>query len=318
MAIYLDENDVKSLLSMPLALEAVEDAHRAHALGRAVDVPRQRTRLPGSMLHILQGALPERGVIGYKAYTTSRAGMRFQVHLFDAQDGRPLAVIAADYLGMVRTGAAGGIAAKWLAREDASVLGVIGAGWQARSQIEAVCAVRPIRLVKVYARRREKLEAFCGEMAARLSCEVRPVGSAAEAAAGSDIVTTITTSATPVLEGDWLDPGVHVNAAGSNALIRRELDEAAVRKADLVCVDSRAVAIRECGDLLPLIEKGRIHEGQLVEIGEVVAGLRPGRTDAGQVTLFESHGMAIQDLAVGQRLFAMATERGVGTRLPWE
>ena len=109
VAIYLDENDVKSLLSMPLALEAVEDAHRAHALGRAVDLPRQRTRLPGSMLHILQGALPERGVIGYKAYTTSRAGMRFQVHLFDAQDGRSLAVIAADYLGMVRTGAAGGM-----------------------------------------------------------------------------------------------------------------------------------------------------------------------------------------------------------------
>jgi ornithine cyclodeaminase len=128
----------------------------------------------------------------------------------------------------------------------------------------------------------------------------------------------ITTSATPVLEGDWLDPGVHVNAAGSNALIRRELDEAAVRRAGLVCVDSRAVAIRECGDLLPLIEKGRIHEGQLVELGEVVAGLRPGRTDSGQVTLFESHGMAIQDLAVAQRLFAMATERGMGTRLPWE
>jgi ornithine cyclodeaminase len=317
VAIYLDEDDVRRLLTMPLALEAVEDAHRAHAQGRAVDVPRQRTRLPGATLHILQGALPEQGILGYKAYTASRAGTRFRVHLFDARDGSPLAVIAADYLGTVRTGAAGGIAAKWLAREDASVLGVIGAGWQARSQIEAACAVRPIRLVKVFARNPEKLETFCAEMAARLSCEVRPARGAAEAAAGSDIVTTITTSATPVLHGEWLAPGVHVNAAGSNALNRRELDEAAIRKADLVCVDSRAVALRECGDLLPVLEKGRMHEGQLVEIGEVVAGMRQGRTGSAQITLFESHGMAIQDLAVARRLVAMAREQNLGRSLPW-
>ena len=142
MALYLREEDVRQVLSMELCLEAVESAHRSHAEGLAQDTPRSRTRLPKSALHMLQGSLESEGVMGYKAYTTSREGARFWVHLFDAATGRPLAVLEADTLGMLRTGAAAGVATKWLARPDAKVAGVFGSGWQARGQVLALSAVR--------------------------------------------------------------------------------------------------------------------------------------------------------------------------------
>ena len=317
MALFLSEADVHQLLTMDMALEAVETAHRAHGGGRAIDVPRQRTRMPTGALHILQGALLDEGVFGYKAYTTSRAGTRFLVHLFDAATGSLLAVIEADALGMMRTGAAGGIAAKWLARQDAGEVGLFGAGWQAQSQIEALCRVRAIRRVKVFSRSEEKRRAFCDEQSRRLGVEMVPASSAEETVRGSDVVVTITTATTPLFSGDWLEAGAHVTAAGSNALIRREIDEKAVLRAARVCVDSRATALREAGDLLPALEKGRLHEGQLVELGEVIAGVRPGRGAPTEITLFESQGMAIQDLAVAKRLLALARERQVGRELPY-
>lgn len=316
MAWFLSEADVRQLLTMDLALEAVEAAHRAHALGRAIDIPRQRTRVPTASLHILQGALLDEGVMGYKAYTASKAGARFLVHLFDAADGRPLAVIEADFLGMMRTGAAGGIAAKHLARPDAAVVGMIGAGWQAQGQLEALCKVRPVRQVKLYSRNPDKCRLASADFAQRFGVEVTAVDNAEAAVRGSDIVVTITTSATPVVQGEWLAPGMHLNAAGSNALIRRELDEKAVGRASLVCVDSRETALREAGDLLPALEKGRLCAGQLIELGEIVAGIRSGRTDPQAITLFESQGMAIQDLAVARRLFELARTQGLGTQLP--
>lgn len=316
MALFLSEADVKSLLTMEMALEAVEAVHRAHAFGRAIDVPRQRTRVPTASLHILQGALLDAQVMGYKAYTASREGARFLVHLFDAAAGKPLAVIEADFLGMMRTGAAGGVAAKYLARPEAGVVGLIGAGWQAQSQLEALCQVRPIRQAKLFSRDPERRRLASAEFSRRFGVEVVPVDSAEAAVRESDIVVTVTTASAPVVMGDWLEAGAHINAAGSNALIRRELDEKAVGRADLVCVDSRATALREAGDLLPALEKGRLHEGQLVELGEIVAGIRPGRPAAEAITLFESQGMAIQDLAVALRLFGLAQERGIGGELP--
>ncbi|HEX8986690.1 MAG TPA: ornithine cyclodeaminase family protein [Rhodocyclaceae bacterium] len=317
MALYLTERDVEELLTMEMTLEAVETVHAAHARGRAIDVPRQRTRIPTAALHILQGALLDEGVFGYKAYTTSRAGARFLVHLFDAATGKALAVIEADRLGMMRTGAVGGIAAKWLASEDAAVAGMFGAGWQAQSQLEALCRVRPIRRVKVFSRDEQKRARFCEEQTRRLGVEVVPAGSAEETVRGSQVVITITTATSPLFAGDLLEAGTHVTAAGSNALIRREIDEKAVQRADRVCVDSRATALRESGDLLPALEKGRLAEGQMVELGEVIDAMRPGRSSADEITLFESQGMAIQDLAVARRLLAVAREQGRGCELPY-
>jgi ornithine cyclodeaminase len=209
------------------------------------------------------------------------------------------------------------VATRWLARLDAEVLGVFGAGWQAEGHIEAIAAVRPLRRVKVHARHAERLDAFCKKMSERLKVEVIPTASPEETVRGSDIVSTITTSATPLFDAQWLAPGTHINAAGSNSLIRREVGEDVFRATRLIVVDSVDTALKEAGDLLPLLEKGRLSERQLVELGDVIIGRHPGRSSAHEITLFESQGMAIQDIAVAVRLEALARERGLGVELPY-
>ncbi len=315
MALFLKESDVEQLLTMPTALALIERVHREYSTGQAIDVPRERTRLPKAALHILQGAVPSAGVFGYKAYTSSREGVRFLVYAFSAERGNLDAIIEANYLGMMRTGAAGGVAAKWLARADAKVAGIFGSGWQAQGQLEAVAAVRRLERVKVFSRNAEKVARFCDRMGKKLSLDVTPAASAEDAVRGSDVLITITTSATPVFDGEWLAPGTHVNAAGSNSLLRREIDETTVSRSNPVVVDSRPSAMKEAGDLLPSLEKGRLHMGALTELGEVIAGTRPGRRNAEQISLFESQGMAMQDLIIAAELARLAREKGLGKEL---
>jgi len=318
MAVFLTEADVKQVLTAEMALAGVESAHRDLSLGQALDTPRQRSRLPQTVLHILQGALPAQGVLGYKAYTSNRSGNRFLVHLFDAASGRLKAVIESDYLGMVRTGAASGVAARWLARPDATVAGIFGSGWQAEGHVRAICAALPIELVKVWGRDAGKLCDFCARMSEQTGRRVLPAADAEDAVREADLLGTVTTAAKPLFEADWLKPGVHINAAGSNALIRQELSEQAVRRCDLITVDSVATALAEAGDLLPLLEKGRLHSRQLIELGEIIVGRHPGRSGAEQITLFESQGMAIQDLAVAVRVLEAALELGLGQDVPMQ
>ena len=317
MALFLSEDDVRQLLTMPMTIDAVEEAHRELSHSRAIDIPRQRTRLPQTALHILQGALPNRDAIGYKAYTSNRSGIRFLVHVFSAASGALRAVVQADYLGMMRTGAASGVATKWLARPDAEVMGVFGAGWQAEGNIEAVAAVRKLRKVKVFARNAERLGAFCTRMSDRLGLDVVPAASPEDTVRGSDIVSTITTASSPLFEASWLSPGTHINAAGSNSLIRREVGEDVLKVCRPIVVDSVDTALKEAGDLLPVLEKGRLSERQLVELGDIIVGAHPGRSKPEDITLFESQGMAIQDIAVAVRLEALAREQGMGVALPY-
>ncbi len=317
MALYLTEDDVRQVLTMQDALSAVEDAHRWHMSGDAVDTPRARSRTPSSALHILHGAVLPLGVMGFKSYTTSREAARFWVHLFDAANGRPLAVLEADFLGMMRTGAAGGLAARLLSRKTSRVAGVFGSGWQAGGQIEALCAVRELEEIRVFARKREKLDAFCRDLAARTGLSVSPADTAEEMVRSADIVATITTATDPLFDGRWLNPGTHVTAAGSNALIRREIDETVIRRAAVVAVDSRATALRESGDLLPALEKGRLNEYGMIELGELLAGVRPGRRSDDEITLFESQGMAIQDLVLATRVLDKAKAASLGHDLPY-
>lgn len=317
MALFLSENDVKTLLTVEMALEGVESAHRDLALGQALDTPRARTRLPQTALHILQGGLPAQGVLGYKAYTSNKSGNRFLVHLFDAASGRLKAVIEADYLGMIRTGAASGVAARCLARSESRVAGVFGAGWQAEGHVRAICAALPLERVKVFSRKTDKLLAFCQRLSEITGVAVVPAASPEDTVRGSDLVGTVTTAAHPLFDAEWLEPGTHINAAGSNALIRQELSEAAVRRCNIVAVDSVPTALAEAGDLLPLLEKGRLHPRGLVELGDVLIGRQPGRQSAEAITLFESQGLAIQDLAVAARVLAAAEARGLGCELPF-
>jgi ornithine cyclodeaminase len=318
VALFLSENDVKQLLTLDMALEAVESAHRDLANGLALDAPRARTRLPQTVLHILQGALPAQGVIGYKAYTSNKSGNRFLVHLFDAATGRLKAIIEADHLGMVRTGAASGVAARWLARPDSAVAGVFGSGWQAEGHVRAICASLPLQRVKVFSRKTDKLHEFCRRLSDITGVAVVPAESAEETVRGSDLIGTVTTAAQPLFDPAWLEAGTHINAAGSNSLIRQELSEATVKGCDLVTVDALPTALAEAGDLLPLLEKGRLHARQLVELGEVMVGRHAGRTSPDQITLFESQGMAIQDLAVALRVLAAAEAGGLGRSISME
>ena len=317
MALFLNEEAVRQLLTMPLTIEAVEESHKELSLARAIDIPRQRTRLPQTALHILQGALPGRDAIGYKAYTSNRSGIRFLVHVFSAASGALRVVMEADYLGMMRTGAASGVATRWLARPDAEVLGVFGAGWQAEGHIEAIAAVRKLSKVKVFARNTERLAAFCAKMSDRLQLDVVPAASPEDTVRGSDIVSTITTASSPLFDAAWLSPGTHINAAGSNSLIRREVGEDVLKVCRPIVVDSVETALKEAGDLLPVMEKGRLSERQLVELGDIILGRHPGRSKPEDITLFESQGMAIQDISVAVRLEALARENGLGVELPY-
>ena len=316
MALFLSESDVKQLLTVEMAIEAVESAHRDLSLGQAQDTPRARTRLPKTILHILQGALPAQGVLGYKAYTSNRSGNRFLVHVFNAETGELRGVLEADYLGMIRTGAASGLAARTLARADARVAGVFGAGWQAEGHVRAICAALPLQKVKVFSRKTEKLTSFCQRLSQMTGVEVVPAGSPEETVRGSDLIGTVTTAAQPLFDAEWLEAGTHINAAGSNALIRQELSEATLKRCAGIYVDSVPAALAEAGDLLPLLEKGRLHARQLIELGDVLTGRQAGRQTTEEVTVFESQGMAIQDLAVAVRLLTAAELSGLGSKLP--
>ena len=265
---------------------------------------------------MLQAAAQDLNRIGYKSYYTSSTGTRFHVHLYDMEKGPLDAMVEANTLGIMRTGAATGVATRYLAREDASIVAMIGAGRQAVGQLEAVCEVRKISEVRVWSRNPERSRKFCHAMSGRLRIDVQTAETGAEAVRGAHIINVITKAAEPVLLGQWLEPGQHINAAGSNSLIRRELDEAAIRRCDYITVDARGTARNECGDLLPAVEKGLLHWETLTEIGDVISGRAPGRTSREQITLYESHGMGIQDLYVAERLVQMSRACGVGVDLP--
>jgi len=317
MVRYIKENEVEQLLTMPTAIALVEQALRDRAEGRAVDVPRVRTRTAAGTLHVVQGASSALKLIGYKAYYSAKGKKTtYHVHLFDAESGKLIAIIEASQLGMVRTGAASGVATRYLAREDAAVVGMIGAGKQAIGQLEAVCEVRKIREVRVYSRSPERASAFCSALSGKLGVEMHTVSSGVEAVRGADIVNVITKAATPVLEGRWLEPGQHINAAGSNALTRRELDADAVKRCALVVVDSRGTARNESGDLLPLVDIGLLDWDTLPELGEVIVGRVPGRGAQDAITLYESHGMCIQDIYTAKYVLDTALQQGIGVDLP--
>jgi ornithine cyclodeaminase/alanine dehydrogenase-like protein (mu-crystallin family) len=316
VALLLTEADVTALLTMPLALEAVEEAFRWQGEGRLTSRPRVRLPVPGGLLHVMPAAVPPARAMGLKAYATVRGQARFVVLLFSADTGALDAVIEADRLGQVRTGAASGVATRHLARPDADRVGCYGTGWQARSQLEAVCAVRPVREVRAYGRDGERRRRFAAEMTAGLGVPVTPVDRPEDAARGASIVVTITSARTPVLEGRWLEPGVHVNAAGSNALQRAELDVEAVARAGLVVTDSLEQARLECGDLVEPLARGVLTWEAVRELGEVVAGRHPGRRGPDEITLFESQGVALEDVAVAARLVPLARAGGVGLEIP--
>ncbi|MVW72834.1 ornithine cyclodeaminase family protein [Bordetella sp. 15P40C-2] len=314
---YLSESDVRELLTMDDAIAQVERAFRARATGRAFDVPRVRTRQPGGHLHILQGAAPEINFIGYKAYYIQPDKSRTSLlQLINMEQGNLEAIIQADWLGQIRTGAATAVAIRMLARNGSRVLGLFGSGRHAQTQLEAVCAVCDISEVKVFGRDQQRVRDFCAKMAAQTGVEVRPATSRQETVEGSDIVLTITRSREALFDGAWLEPGQCVVAVGSNAMDRQEIDLQTVRRADLIVADSVQVAQTESGDLLSAYESGLIYWENLPDLGQVLVGQRAGRTNEDQIILFESHGMALQDIYAGAHILELARSAGLGQDFP--
>jgi ornithine cyclodeaminase/alanine dehydrogenase-like protein (mu-crystallin family) len=299
------------------AIGAVEAAFRALGQGSAQNRPRARVYVPSGVLNVMSAALPDAGVLGLKSYTAFREGVRFLVLLYSAEDGRLLAVIEADRLGQMRTGAASGVATRLLARADATSVGLIGAGWQAQSQLAAVCAVRPIRSVRVFSRREAKGKAFAEAMSARLGVRIMPAASAEDAVRGADVVIAATTAREPVVAGDWLRPGQHINAVGSNQAARRELDSAAVDRCDRIIIDSLEQGRMEAGDVLMPINEGRFGWERVAELAHVLVGRAPGRSSRDEITLFKSLGLAIEDMAVAARVYTRALAERRGERLPF-
>lgn len=311
----LTESDVTQLLTMPLALETVESVFRWQAAGRTVNRPRVRLRAPKGLLQVMPAVVPEVAAMGLKAYTVVERRARFVVFLFSADTGELIGILEADRLGQVRTGAASGVATKYLARPDADVVGCYGTGYQAETQLEAICAVRKARRIQVYGRDPERRQRFARSAEERLGVPVVAVERPEDASRGALILVTITNSKTPVLNGDWIESGAHINAAGSNALERAELDVEAIRRAALVVADSREQAQIECGDLLEPVKQGVIAWDQVVELGEIVAGKHGGRPAPEAITIFESQGLAIEDVAVGVRVLELARAQSLGREI---
>ncbi len=302
---------------MPIAIEAVEEAFRQLGSGHAENLPRRRLHSAKGMLHLMAASLPSCGYFGYKTYTVFPGQVRFTVCLHSAENGDLLALIEAGRLGQIRTGAASAVATRWMARVDTKVVGIIGAGWQARSQAEAVCQVRPVNQVLVYSRSPERLAQFCKETQERLGIVCHAAKSAEEVAEAADILVTITNSTSPVFKGERLKPGTHINAAGSNFLIKRELDETCIRRCRSIVVDSKEQARLECGEFLAPLEKGRLTWDQIRELSEVVTARSLPRTDPKDITLFKSLGVALEDVAVAAKVYQLAREQKVGKMMEY-
>jgi alanine dehydrogenase len=317
MALLLSEEDVRGLLTMPMALEAVEQAFTDVAEGTFILHGRRRIHTPNKgFLHYMAAADFTSGYEGLKIYTYANGAIRFLVPLFRWETGELVALIEADHLGRVRTGAASGVATKFMARADARTVALIGTGSQAATQVEAVCAVRPVEQVRVYGRKEEKKREFARRLAERVKLPVEPVESAEQAVRGADIVITMTTAAKPVVEAAWLAPGAHINAAGSNLAQKCEIDAATVRGSAVIATDSIEQAKIEAGDLIQVFGGDAGAWSRVGELSEIVAGKTPGRHDAQEITLFKSNGVAIEDVAVGAKVYELAKERGVGREVP--
>ncbi len=317
MTLHINEAEVRAVLTMPLALEAVEDISRKQATGEVVVHPRRRFEVPGGgFFHYMAAADFSLGFLAMKQYTYVRGKLRFLVPLYEMATGDLLALIEADYMGQQRTGAASGVATKYLSRKNSRVAAIIGTGGQAKTQLEAVAAVRKLESACAYGRDVARRQKFCEEMSARLGITVQPCASAAEAVHRADIVSTATTTSQPVVSGADLAPGAHINAIGANHAHKRELDDEAVASADIIVVDSVEQSRQEAGDLIIAFHGDEICWTGVKKLSEIVAGKASGRSSDTEVTLFKSNGIASWDLAVAMKVYALAREKGLGRELP--
>jgi alanine dehydrogenase len=317
MALFISEKDVDSLVSISDAIQAIAEIFRLSGEGKVINPPRQCVYLPTGTLRITSAIVPPLTRMAVKISSTlifkSNSG-RLLI-LSDAESGRILAFIEVFQLGALRTGAASGVATRLLARPDSKTVGLFGSGRQARTQLLAVASVRKIEQVFVLSPNRNHVETFCTEMEKKIDCAVTPADSAEELS-NSDIIISATTSKEPVIFGRWLQDGTHINAIGSNALDRRELDDEAVKRCALIAVDNRDQAKQESAELVRAVAAGTLEWEQVLEIGEIAVGRVSGRRDEKSITLFKSLGVAMEDVALASKVYELAMKNGIGLEVP--
>jgi ornithine cyclodeaminase len=322
----LTRSDIERAMPMADAIPLVREAFRALSAGQAEAPPRTAVRLPehDGVTLVMPGYVGPSDALAVKVVSVRNRNparglprVNALVVLLDTATGEPAAVMNGRYLTALRTGAASGVATDCLARPDAAVLAIVGAGAQAREQIVAVAAVRPIRRVLVYARRPDGVRALLDEMGPRIApagIELVAAASADDAVREADVVCAATTSLTPVFDGAVLRPGTHVNGVGSYRPEMRELDVTTLQRADRLVVDQRSAALEEAGELVAAIAAGAIRADAIhAELGEIVAGTMPGREGADEITVFKSVGNAVQDAAVARAIWTRAGELGLGS-----
>jgi ornithine cyclodeaminase/alanine dehydrogenase len=314
--LYLSEADVARLVGVEDAIACLDGVFAAWRDPGTTNLPRQRARLAAGTLNLMGAACEAQGIFGLKAYFAGRSGARYHVLLYAGDGSGLLAMIEADLLGALRTGAASGLATRLLARSDARTLAVIGTGKQARTQVAAVCAVRPIERIRVFSRSRENRRAFAFAVADEFGIETEPVDSGEACVKDADVVVTITKAAEPVLRAEWLADGVHVNAAGANSADRREVDAETVLRASVRVTDHVAQAQVEAAEFRDLVAAGQLAWSDVRELGDLVTKRVPGRVSSSDVTLFKSLGIALEDIAFAKLTNERAVDAKVGTPLP--
>jgi ornithine cyclodeaminase/alanine dehydrogenase-like protein (mu-crystallin family) len=315
MALVLREKQVRSLLSMRDTVGVLQEAFNALAQEMALNQPRTRLRFAHGTLNILAAIAPRFGVLGCKTYTAFHDGVRFVVLLFSAQNGQLLALIEAEWLSAMRTGGTSALATHYLARQDATIVGLIGAGYQAATQLMGMCEVRPISAVYVYSRRPQERELFCREMTRLLNIDIKPVPLAQRAVEVADILITATTAGEPVVQGEWVKPGCHINAIGSVWAQRRELDCATLQRCALIITDSREQARAEAGDFIIPANEGSFQWTRVRELAEIVsAPLHPRRLPQ-DITLYKGVGIALEDIVTAAHVYNLACQEGIGEEI---
>ncbi|MFQ6027782.1 MAG: ornithine cyclodeaminase family protein [Dehalococcoidia bacterium] len=317
MALFLRDEEVSQILSMDEMLETIESMQRHFGQGEAYNLARRKIVAPGGLLSVMGGGLFYEGVLGVKTYTVVQGKYSFQVSLYNADTGELLCYTQANRLGQLRTGATTGIAAKYLAKSDAATVGIIGTGYQAPTQLEAVSRVRGIKEVKAFSRNTERRESFAQTMTDSLGVKVKPVETNQKAVNNSDIVICIAATMEPVLEGSWLSPGSTAIGAGPTTWRAREVDDATLTRADKIIVDSAEQAPLEAGDLASAVDRGILQWSQLQELRQVVAGTISGRDNPNQIIYAKIMGTGVADVAAAKLAYDKAKATGVGLELEW-
>jgi alanine dehydrogenase len=324
--LFLNREDVESLLPMAECIEVVEEALRALSRGEAVQPLRSAVWMPDrhGLLGVMPGMLGRRedGVAGVKVltvlpdnFTRGEDSHQGLVLLFDQEHGRPYALLDAGAVTAIRTAAASAVATRALARPDAGNLAILGTGTQARTHLEAMHAVRTLRQVRIWSRNIENARRLAEEEGTRLGLAIEPVSTAWQAVEGADLICTVTASREPVLLGEWIAPGAHINAVGACTPKARELDGAAMARSSLF-TDRKESLLAEAGDFLLARADGAIDDAHIQgELGDVLQGKIPGRRSNEEITLFKSLGIAVEDLASGRHIYAKALATGKGTTL---